>query len=120
MSMVDPRTLLMPMPLSASARHRGDAVVLVLEGELDLSARVAFEQLLDEAVESDAEQVYVDLRGLQFIDSTGIGLLLHAMKTAAEQGFTIGFVPGDGYVWSLLQTTGVANRIPLADGRALP
>jgi anti-sigma B factor antagonist len=115
--MFDPRTL--SIPLCASASHRGDAVVLILDGELDLSARVAFEELLDEAVESDAEHVFVDLRGLQFIDSTGIALLLHAMKIADEQGFAIRFVPGDGHVWSVLKTTGVADRIPIADEQEL-
>jgi anti-anti-sigma factor len=115
--MFDPSTL--SMPLSASADHRGDAMVLVLDGELDLSARPAFEELLDEAIESDVERVYIDLRGLDFIDSTGIELLLKALLTAEEQGFAIAYVPGDGYVWSLLESTGVADRIPTVDEQVL-
>ena len=115
--MFDPSTL--SMPLSASAEKRGDAMVLVLDGELDLAARPAFERLLEETVESEAEQVYVDLRGLVFIDSTGIELLLQALARAEEQGFEMAFVAGPGYVWSLLQSTGVASRIPLADYRVL-
>jgi anti-sigma B factor antagonist len=111
--MFDPSTL--SMPFSASADRRGEAMVLALDGELDLSAKPAFEQLLEEAVDSEVEQLYVDLRGLVFIDSTGIELLLQALKTATEQGFEIAFVAGPGYVWSLLQSTGVASRLPLAE-----
>ncbi len=94
-------------------------MVLVLDGEFDLSAKPAFEQLLEEVLDSEVEQVYVDLRGLVFIDSTGIELLLRALKTAEEQRFEIAFVAGPGYVWSLLQSTGVASSIPLADQRVL-
>jgi anti-anti-sigma factor len=115
--MFDPSTL--SMPLSASADRRGDAMVVVLDGELDLSARAVFDDLMEEVIDSDAERVYIDLRGLEFIDSTGIELLLMAMKTAEEQGFAIAYLPGDGHVWSLLESIGVADRIPIVDQNVL-
>jgi anti-sigma B factor antagonist len=64
--------------LSVNAQRVGDRLVLHLEGEIDIATAPRLEAALHEAMESGTEEVWVDLVGVRFIDSTGISLLLRA------------------------------------------
>ena len=62
----------------AGVDRRGDAVVVRLRGELDLyNAHEVREALLREC-ENGPERVVVDLSGVDFIDSTALGVLIEA------------------------------------------
>jgi len=62
----------------AGVEERDGAVVVRLAGELDLyNAHAVREQLLA-AAERGPERLIVDLSGLKFIDSTGLGVLIEA------------------------------------------
>ena len=65
--------------------HAGTAVV-VPTGELDLATAPALEAALDRAFASTAPRVVLDLRELEFIDSSGLRTLLTARKRADEAG----------------------------------
>jgi anti-sigma B factor antagonist len=67
----------------AGVSAQGDAVIVRLMGELDLyNAHVVREALLDQAAKGP-ERLVVDLSGVTFIDSTGLGVLIEA-RTALE------------------------------------
>lgn len=63
---------------------RGDdgTVVIALTGELDMASAPELEEAIDRAIASAARSVIVDLRQLEFMDSTGIRLLVAAHKSA--------------------------------------
>ena len=64
----------------AGVEERDGAVVVRLAGELDLyNAHAVRDQLLA-AAERGPERLVVDLSGLTFIDSTGLGVLIEARK----------------------------------------
>lgn len=61
----------------------GDPVVVHLDGEIDLDTADEIRHRL--AVASRLrEDIVIDLRAVTFIDSTGIGLLAHAVRRGAE------------------------------------
>jgi anti-anti-sigma factor len=64
--------------LRVDAQQVDDRLVLHLEGEIDIATAPRLEAALHEATESGVEEVWVDLVGVRFIDSTGISLLLRA------------------------------------------
>ena len=55
-------------------------------GELDLASSPALEQELERGAASRAVVVIVDLRKLEFMDSTGLSVLVRAHQRAAENG----------------------------------
>jgi anti-sigma B factor antagonist len=59
--------------------------------------------------------VVVDLRELEFIDSTGLGVLVRAYVRSGEDGYRFGLVRGSGQVQRLLGLTGLADQLPIAD-----
>jgi anti-anti-sigma factor len=59
--------------------------------------------------------VIVDLRGLTFIDSTGLGVLVRAHQVAKEHQRRFGLVRGNGQVDRLLSLTGLDQELLMAD-----
>jgi anti-anti-sigma factor len=92
-----------------------NALVLTVSGELDLATCPELEEQLGQAFASGAKLVIVDLRELEFIDSTGLSVLVKAHQQAQESGARFGLVNGGSQVRRLLSLTGLAERLPVAD-----
>lgn len=84
-------------------------------GELDLASSPALEEELDRVAASGTQLVIVDLRELEFMDSTGLSVLVRAHQRAEEQGKRFGLVNGSQQVHRLLTLTGVADRLALVN-----
>jgi anti-sigma B factor antagonist len=91
------------------------ASVIVLSGELDLASAPALEDELERAVANSPDIVIVDLRALEFIDSTGLGLLIKAHRQAEAAGRRFAIVRGQRQVQRLLGVTGIDQRLTLVD-----
>jgi anti-anti-sigma factor len=89
------------------------AAVLKLHGELDVASCAALQDELEGL--STNELVVVDLSDLEFIDSSGIGILVKANQQAAKQGRRFALVKGAGQVAELLALTGLADQLTVAD-----
>jgi len=86
--------------------------VVSLSGELDLSNAETARTALQEARETDAPLI-VDMRELEFIDSTGIALIVGII---GGEGPEVRFVPSDSAaVTRVMDLTGLAGRMPLAE-----
>ena len=72
-------------PPVSGVERIGDAVVVRLSGELDLyNAHEVRNVLVDEAARAP-ERVVVDLSGVEFIDSTALGVLIEARTKLANR-----------------------------------
>ncbi len=91
------------------------ATVLAVSGELDLAASPTLEERLDEVFGNGASHLIIDLRQLEFIDSTGLSVLVKAHQRAGESGCRFGLVNGGSQVRRLLSLTGIAERLTVAD-----
>jgi anti-anti-sigma factor len=94
-------------------RKDGRDSVITLYGELDLASSPTLEAELEQL--EGSERVVIDLRELEFIDSTGLSVLVKAHQQAQEQGTEFGLVKGGGQVQRLLRLTGLAERLTIAD-----
>lgn len=106
--------------LTVCQSDEGECIRLSLQGELDLSNVPTVESKLDELWQSE-NSVLVDLSKLEFLDSTGIALLIASLKRDHASRLT--FVPSETEsVRRLLRLTGLDEKLPLAglkDGQAL-
>jgi len=101
--------------LSVETHEGAQAVVIGVTGELDLASSPALEHELERGAAAQAGLVIVDLRNLEFMDSTGLSVLVRAHQRATENGQRFGVVKGPQQVQRLLSLTGVADRLNLAD-----
>jgi anti-anti-sigma factor len=73
----------------------GATVRLALCGELDASKRAVLTQAVDDAIRVPAlTDVIVDLRRVEFLDSTVLGVLVMADRRARRAGIRLCFVKG--------------------------
>ena len=80
--------------------------VLSVEGEFDLAVVDAFlERAL--ALLDSARALELDLQGVSFIDSSGLGALVRVRKEAAERGKAVSLVEGSPATHRLLEITGL-------------
>lgn len=97
--------------LTVNRIDEGAFVRLTLHGELDLSNAKTLETSMQEALATDTH-VVIDLGKLEFLDSTGISLLVLAMKE--QQANRLTFLPSESpAVCRLLSLTGLDERLGL-------
>jgi anti-sigma B factor antagonist len=95
--------------------RNGAAAVVAVGGELDLASGPELEAQLDQLTGPDLQRVVIDLRRLDFMDSTGLSILVRAHQRLAGEGCEMGLVKGSQQVQRLLDLTGVAERLRLVD-----
>jgi anti-sigma B factor antagonist len=93
----------------------GRTAVLAVIGELDLVSCPSLGQAIDELAGADVDLVVVDLSGLEFMDSTGLHLLVRAQNEAHEAGRRFALVKGRAQVQRLFDLTGVTESLTLVD-----
>jgi anti-anti-sigma factor len=90
---------------------------VVLKGELDLANAETVKEELSAALAGEGS-VVVDLTALEFIDSTGIALLITALRSEGA-GERMRFIPSrSAAVRRVLEVTGVDEQLPYVDGHA--
>lgn len=96
----------------------GDRLRIALEGEMDLANAASAASILSEALRGE-KRVLVDLAKLEFLDSTGVALLVDAMRSGGER---LSFLPSEhASVHRLLALTGLDERMRLEpDAAAIP
>jgi anti-sigma B factor antagonist len=103
------------MTLSTSITSDGDAVTVRFEGELDISRAEEVEREL-ERVEGESPPVLVfDLRGLEFLDSTGLRIILAADSRARRDARRVVIVPGPDSVHRVFRITLLDRRLEFAE-----
>jgi anti-sigma B factor antagonist len=101
--------------LVVRSHENGESRVIAFAGELDLANAGTAESALESSLASDATPVVVDMRELEFIDSTGIALLVSTLSHNRSET-KISFIPSDfPAVTRVLELTGLAERLPLAE-----
>jgi anti-anti-sigma factor len=96
-------------------RNQGTAVVVTVTGELDLRTSPALEDRLGRAFDAGAELEILDLRMIEFMDSTGLRVLLTAHQRAQDSARRFALVRGADQVERVLTLTGVRDLLTVVD-----
>jgi anti-sigma B factor antagonist len=94
----------------------GGVHVIRLRGELDLAGARIFEPVLMSAAEQE-EAVVLDCGELTFIDSTGMGLILSALRVLGRHGGSLAIACRNPTVLRLFAVTRMDETIPIAPTR---
>lgn len=101
-------------------RRQGDKLIVRLDGDLDLHAAAAFRESVDEqwSASPRLRHLVVDLGGVGFIDSSGLGALLGRWRSVQGRGGRLVAVGVRPRVRKLLEMAGLLQLIDVAeDGR---
>jgi anti-anti-sigma factor len=103
------------MQFEIGVEERGDAVHLLIRGELDLATAPEFERRLAEVEATDAPAIVVHLDQVAFLDSTGLRALIAADARSRANGSRLRLTRGSPQVERLLQLVGADTRLPFVD-----
>ena len=111
---------MIPAPFEVETQEiEGGVTVMTIRGELDMNTAPDLERSLDAASAQESPAILIDLSECEFIDSTGVALIIRAWQKVDRDG-------GDGngrlvlccpnsQVRRLLDITGVESSISMHD-----
>ncbi len=93
--------------------HEGNGFVLSIYGELDVASAPILEKQIKRLQWAGATAIVIDLSGLDFIDSTGLHVLIRAHRRAQDGQLTL--LRGSRNVHRVFELTGTDALLPFAD-----
>ena len=83
---------------------------IAVRGEIDMATAPQLRTMLDEVIDAGANSIVLDCRGLEFLDSSGIGVLVAARKRLGAGGELV-IESAPPHVRKVLEITGVAGHL---------
>jgi anti-anti-sigma factor len=101
--------------LSVRCERRGDRALVIADGEIDMSTSAQVRAALRDPA-SRAPAVVLDLRGVSFMDSSGLGVVVGQHRRAREEGFRFAVVvAGATNVERVLELSGLTGVLDLVE-----
>ncbi len=101
--------------MNIAEEARGPLTVLRLSGQLDLFHAKALRQKVQELVESGRRKIIIDFGGVSYMDSSGVGALLHVYSSARAGKFETRFVNFQKPVAHVIELTKLTDYFPLSE-----
>ena len=104
----------LPSTIAAVDVERLDELALVkVGGELALTPAATLDARIEDLLADGVNQIVIDLREAQFIDSQGVRILVKYELRSRRDGFDLGVIPAAGQVRRVFETMGIDRLIRL-------
>jgi anti-sigma B factor antagonist len=104
-----------PLRFDTTLSSAGDALI-ALAGELDLSGAPDLDREIEQlAGNPDVRRVVLDLRGLDFLDSSGLRVVALAERRLSTGGRSLVLVRGNENVQRVFEITRMVERLNFVD-----
>lgn len=87
--------------------------VVSVYGEVDVATAPSLREQLIDLVSDGSTNLVLDLEGVDFLDSTGLGVIVSALKRARTQGGDLRLVCTQARIRRLFEITGLDKAVPL-------
>jgi anti-sigma B factor antagonist len=101
--------------LLVESHDRDGWTVVEARGEIDLYTAPKMKEHLTGLVEQDRARIVVDLGGVDFLDSTGLGVLIGSLKRCREREGDLALAAPSETVLKVLRITGLDKVFPIHD-----
>jgi anti-sigma B factor antagonist len=101
------------MQLRTDVSKIADWTVVNVYGELDVATSPELRELLIGLVSDGSSRLVIDLDGVDFLDSTGLGTIISALKRARTHGGDLRLVCTQARIMRMFEITGLDKAIPL-------
>ena len=107
------------MKLNSSTRQVGGVTIVDLSGRITLGeASVAVRDVINDLMGKGNKKVLLNLRDVDYIDSSGIGLLVSSFTTVRSQGGQLKLVNLSKRIGDLLKITKLYSLFDIKDDEA--
>lgn len=94
-------------------RNRSGVTVVEIEGEIDLFHANKLKQFVTELLENNVNRVILNMQAVTYIDSSGIGALLHIFSEAKKRKRYMFFSNIHGSVKKVIELTKLTGYFPI-------
>lgn len=96
-------------------------VALVLAGELDIASAPRLQKAGERLCAKDSlRELTIDLRGLEFIDSTGLAAIVFVSRLCESRGRDLALIRGSDVVQQVFALTGLLEELPFCSAEEAP
>jgi anti-sigma B factor antagonist len=99
-------------------RSDGGMQVVNVSGEIHVSTAPSFREQLTEVIENGGTALVLDLSGVEFIDSTGLSVLLNGLRLVSQRHGRLALVCTNPTVMRLFQITSLDATFDIFEDRA--
>lgn len=97
------------------AQTNGNIRVIIIHGDVDLYNAQELRDIIHNQVDSGIKSLIISFKNVSYIDSSGIGSLLHIIRTAWALKIRISFTDITDPVMSLIELTKLKSFFPIAE-----
>jgi anti-sigma B factor antagonist len=99
--------------LDLETSKKGDVAVISLRGEIDVYTAPRLRQALIDLVEGGSKDIVVDMDKVDFLDSTGLGVLVGGLKRVKSNEGEMKLVVTQDRIMKIFDITGLAKVFPM-------
>ena len=103
------------MELTLNHRKEGDRTVLEVGGEVDVYTAPKLREKLVELVGEGHYQIILDMTKVEFLDSTGLGVLVGGLKRVRSHDGSLSLVCNQERILKIFRITGLTKVFPIHD-----
>lgn len=103
------------MDLSMDSSAAGERMVISVGGEIDVYTAPKLRDGLVELINSGHYHLVIDLEAVDFLDSTGLGVLVGALKRVRSHQGSLSLVCTQERLLKIFRITGLAKVFPIYD-----
>jgi anti-sigma B factor antagonist len=101
--------------LSLETRNEGDWTVISVGGEIDVYTAPKLRESLVDLVNAGRYFLVVDVEKVDFLDSTGLGVLVGALKRVKAHDGSLSLVCTQDKILKIFKITGLTKVFPIHD-----
>ncbi|MGQ0847372.1 MAG: STAS domain-containing protein [Sporichthyaceae bacterium] len=106
------------MDLSLTTRTEGDRTVVTVGGEIDVYTAPKLREQLVDLVNAGQYHLVVDMEQVEFLDSTGLGVLVGGLKRVRAHDGSLRLVCTQERIVKIFRITGLTKVFPIHDSVA--
>lgn len=101
------------MDLTLSTRAEAGRTVVAVGGEIDVYTAPKLREQLVDLVAAGSHQLIIDLEGVEFLDSTGLGVLVGGLKRVRAHDGSLQLVCTQDRILKIFRITGLTKVFPI-------
>ncbi len=95
-------------------RKNGDTYIIDVSGEMDLYNSYKLKELVMKMLEKKVERYIINLQGVDYIDSSGIGALIYICSTLKKMNLRLTITNIHGSVKKVIELTKLMGYFPIS------
>lgn len=103
------------MDIVLDSRPEGKWMVVDVKGEVDVYTAPKLREKIVDLVTQGSHEIIVNLEGVEFLDSTGLGVLVGGLKRVKSHDGTMALVCTKPKILKVFSITGLSKVFPIFD-----